>query len=99
MTAAHDSLGDVSSVATMDQMGTCDIAIARLPDGTVALLTGDLETSSAWNVEQALDAALRERPAAVEVSLEGLSFMDSSGLRMLLQLQRSAQRLGVPLRF
>jgi anti-anti-sigma factor len=31
--------------------------------------------------------------------LEGLSFIDSSGLRAFLLLQRNAERLGVPIRF
>ena len=66
---------------------------------TRAVLRGDLDTSSAVVVERLLDDALRAGPSALSVSLEGLGFLDSSGLRMLLLLQRNAQRLGVPISF
>ena len=79
--------------------GDCDVVVARAEDVTRALLRGDLETGCAWEVERVLDEELRLRPPLLEVSLEGLHFMDSSGLRVFLMLQRNAERLGVPLRF
>jgi anti-anti-sigma factor len=42
---------------------------------------------------------LHGRPDLLEVSLEGLEFLDSSGLRVLLLLHRNAGVIGVPLRF
>ena len=55
--------------------------------------------SSTRSVEASLDEELRARPTALIVSLEGLQFLDSSGLRMLLLLHRNATRLRVPIRF
>jgi len=82
-----------------DRSGGCHVVITRSHSGTVALLTGELETSCAWDIEKVLDDELRAHPRAVEVSLDGLTFIDSSGLRVLLLVQRNAQRLDVPLRF
>lgn len=85
--------------ATDGPIGRCDITVTHTAKGTLATLSGDLETASAPDVERILDDALRANPQSLEISLEGLNFMDSSGLRSFLLLQRNAQRMGVPLRF
>jgi stage II sporulation protein AA (anti-sigma F factor antagonist) len=79
--------------------GDCDVVVTRTETVTRALLRGDLETGCASNVERVLDEELRLRPALLEISLEDLDFLDSSGLRVFLMLQRDAERLDVPLRF
>ena len=79
--------------------GMCGVEIAHVDGGMTAMLRGDLETSSSSDVETILADALQTRPAALEISLEGLDFLDSSGLRVLLLLQRNAEQLGVPLSF
>ena len=95
------TVGDDASIAAAQAgtPGSCAIALSRDDGKVVALLTGDLETNTSWDVERVLDEELRTRPDLLEVSLEGLDFMDSSGLRMFLLLQRNAERLGVPVRF
>ena len=77
----------------------CTIVVTRSDEVTKAALRGDLESACTWSVEQVLEDELQLRPALLEVSLEGLNFMDSSGLRVLLVLQWNAERLGVPVRF
>jgi stage II sporulation protein AA (anti-sigma F factor antagonist) len=79
--------------------GMCGVEIAHNDGAMTALLRGDLETSSSWDVETILADALQTRPSAFEISLEGLNFLDSSGLRVLLLLQRNAEQLGVPVTF
>ena len=100
VTAAAASPGEVERGDTATApVGRCDVAITRTPERSVAALSGDLETGSAWEVEKILDDELRSGASSMEVSLSGLGFVDSSGLRVFLLLQRNARRLGVPLRF
>jgi anti-anti-sigma factor len=79
--------------------GGCAVHVERDAERTTARLVGDLELASAWDVEEVLRRELNARPASLEVSLAGLDFLDSAGLRVLLILSRTAQSLGVPLRF
>jgi anti-anti-sigma factor len=96
--AAHRD--HLTAVDALDApVARCDIEIHREVDATIAALSGDLEAASAPDIERILGDELQTRPRALEISLEGLTFMDSSGLRMFLLLQRNAQRLGVTLRF
>ena len=76
-----------------------EVVVTRGATGTVVELHGDLETTAAWDVERLLDSMLRDRPPRIEVSLEALEFLDSSGLRVFLVTRQNAQRLGIPLIF
>ena len=60
-------------------------------DVTVAL-TGELDLSTAAQVEQALAEAEEKRPERMVLDLRGLSFMDSTGLRMVLSADGRARR-------
>jgi anti-anti-sigma factor len=82
-----------------DASGVCAVDLRRLAGVTTAVLVGNLDASSASDVETTLSDALHGRPDLLEVSLEGLEFLDSSGLRVLLLLHRNAGVIGVPLRF
>ena len=78
-------------------VGACTVHTERRTDGTSVELTGDLDTSSAPHVGDVLHDELARRPGALDVSLEGLDFLDSAGLRVLLIVQRSARQDGVEL--
>jgi anti-anti-sigma factor len=106
--AAGNSIGVIPGTASCDRTTSlepreapagCDVEVRRGANSTVVELFGDLETASAPEIERILDGELLARPALLEVSLEGLSFLDSSGLRMFLLLKRNAQRLDVAMRF
>jgi anti-sigma B factor antagonist len=56
-------------------------------------LSGELDLSAADAVQAMLEQAVTESPITV-VDLEGLEFMDSTGLRVLANAQRSASRTG-----
>ena len=62
----------------------------------VARLAGELDVSVYEQVSEALQALEREepRPHTVMVDLRGLTFMDSTGVRVLAEAHRRAKREG-----
>lgn len=67
-------------------------------DGTVELaLEGELDLAGARRMEESLAAAERERPARLVVDLGRLMFIDSTGLRLLLQADARAKEHGYEL--
>jgi anti-anti-sigma factor len=60
-------------------------------------LNGELDFASAFDVELRLEQAIREADEVV-VDLAGLDFIDSTGIRTLLEAHQAARRDGVTLR-
>ncbi len=61
-------------------------------DGTVRLaLTGEFDLSNASQVEDALEEVERERPALLILDLRELTFMDSTGLRVMVSADARAR--------
>jgi anti-anti-sigma factor len=64
-------------------------------DGTVSIaLEGELDLAGARQMEESLAAAEREAPTRMVVDLERLQFIDSTGLRLLLQADARARERG-----
>jgi len=55
-------------------------------------LVGELDIATVQRLQDAIDAALAEKPAALVVDLRGLGFLDSSGLRQFIVLADRAQQ-------
>jgi anti-anti-sigma factor len=69
-----------------------------MPSTSVTIhLEGELDFAAAFDVELRLEEAIREADAVV-VDLTGLRFIDSTGLRAILEARRLAQTAGVELR-
>ncbi|WP_250034216.1 STAS domain-containing protein [Paractinoplanes maris] len=73
---------------------------ASNPDGRVTVLTvsGELDRDSVHELEQAGEAALRSGAERLVLDLHGLTFCDSSGLRVFVHLHRLADSEGASLR-
>ena len=56
------------------------------------VLTGELDLSTIDKVEQELARVERERPAVVALDLSRLTFLDSSGLRVIVSADKRARR-------
>ncbi len=56
-------------------------------DGVRLALAGELDLAGAPQLERSLQELERQRPRRVVIDLAGLSFIDSTGLRVLLQAQ------------
>lgn len=83
--------------AASDQK-SLDIATAE-NDGTyVVRLLGELDMSSCEAVDQALQAAEQTSAARILLDIEGLKFIDSSGLQVILRAKRRSDAGGKRLR-
>jgi anti-anti-sigma factor len=63
-------------------------------DDASVVLTGELDLSTAPEVEQALAEAEEKQPARMVIDLRQLAFMDSTGLRVVLAADGRARRDG-----
>lgn len=61
---------------------------------SVVTVGGRLDLVTASDLRSALDHELEERPARIVVDLAGVDFMDSTGLGVLIAVQRRAQDVG-----
>ncbi len=58
---------------------------------SILVLTGELDLGTVGQVQERLDALRGER-RAVTLNLDGLTFMDSTGIRLLLKASEEASR-------
>jgi len=64
---------------------------------TTIAVAGELDLAAAEKFDGAVARALAERPETVAVDLTATGFIDSSGVRCILQASRDAERHGVRL--
>ena len=62
-----------------------DVRINERNGRAIVSLTGELDISEVADVEKKLKAVEERRPELLVLDLRGLSFMDSSGLRVVLE--------------
>jgi anti-sigma B factor antagonist len=63
-------------------------------DEAVVALTGELDLSTAPQVERELEAAEERKPERLVIDLRGVSFLDSTGLRVVLSADGRARKDG-----
>ena len=68
------------------------IETGSLADAALVSLNGDLDLSTAKRAEQAIEEAEKASPPVLVVDLRGLSFMDSTGLRVVVSADKRATR-------
>jgi anti-sigma B factor antagonist len=61
---------------------------------TVVALEGEIDLSTAPEAEQRIQAAEETSPSRLVIDLREVTFMDSSGLRVLLTAHRRAEEAG-----
>jgi anti-anti-sigma factor len=74
------------------------VAVASVQDenGTpVVYLSGELDLTSAGQLSTAIDAALASHPDRLVLDASGLSFMDSSGIVLLVSATQRVQEVQV----
>jgi anti-anti-sigma factor len=69
------------------------VATEKLDDRWLLRPTGELDVAAIPEMEQALGQAA-DGPANLEIDLSGVSFLDSSGLRLLLGARQRCQGAG-----
>jgi anti-anti-sigma factor len=77
----------------MSRRAHLDIQDAMRTDSEVVIvLSGELDMSTIPAVSQHVDTQLRPTVSALTLDLSDIAFMDSSGLRLLIELNDRAQR-------
>lgn len=73
-----------------------DLILTQTKAGTVSIITidGDVDVASAAQLGEALDAHLAAGRKRLVLDLDGVPFMDSSGLGVLVGALRRARSLG-----
>ena len=72
------------------------VAIVREENGTpIVYLSGELDLTSAGQFSTAIDAALGSHPGRLILDASGLSFMDSSGIVLLVSATQRVQEVQV----
>jgi anti-sigma B factor antagonist len=69
----------------------CAWSISRTQDTTTIALNGEVDMAGAPALADAFDEIMNSTPRAIVVDLAGLSFIDSSGIRCLLNAARAAK--------
>ncbi|MGI8863347.1 MAG: STAS domain-containing protein [Solirubrobacteraceae bacterium] len=82
----------------MTQSNDVDIVIERGTEEVRLTITGDIDLGGVAALERARAKALDGHPESLLIDLRGVNFVDSSGLRFLLQTERAARSRGCTLR-
>ncbi|HEX9377702.1 MAG TPA: STAS domain-containing protein [Actinomycetota bacterium] len=73
-------------------MKTLSVDVRSEDDGVTLVLSGELDLSTAPTVERELAEAERDRPALITIDLRGVTFLDSTGLRVVLSADGRARK-------
>lgn len=73
-----------------------DIAITASADDTVVAVSGEIDLGVSDDLRRALDEELGFKPSALIADLSAVSFCDSSGFTVLVQIRAKAEEAGVP---
>jgi stage II sporulation protein AA (anti-sigma F factor antagonist) len=76
--------------------GALAVQISRDGNRVVLSLVGELDLATSELVAHALSDIKRDPPERLLLDLSELSFMDSSGLRVILALNRRCRKAGMP---
>jgi len=71
-----------------------ELSLGRTGDIPVLAMSGDLDLAVVGQVGQALEPIEASKPPILVLDLRGLTFLDSSGLRLILEADLRARREG-----
>jgi len=69
----------------------CQIGSARAGEPVVVTVRGEVDLATAAELESCLQQAFGDAPEGITLDLEGLTFIDSSGLRVLVASAKEAR--------
>jgi anti-sigma B factor antagonist len=75
----------------MADVNPLTVSAAREDDGVRVVLAGELDIGSAPEVEEVLRKVESDGAPSLTIDLRGLTFMDSTGLRMLVAADKRAK--------
>ncbi len=83
--------------ASADREGQFEVALRTAEDVDTFVLTGELDIATADQLTDALNGASGESARDRVIDLSGVTFMDSTGLRVLISANRAAAEAGYSL--
>ena len=75
-----------------------EINVVRDSESASVTLAGELDIATVPRVEEAIETTLSDELRALTIDLSGLTFVDSSGLRLFIVLDQRASEQGWSLR-
>ncbi|HYF45549.1 MAG TPA: STAS domain-containing protein [Acidimicrobiales bacterium] len=78
-------------------MTTCDIDAAHDGTDVVLRLAGEIDLANHDHVAEEVKAAITNETTSVRVDLDGITYLDSTGLRFLFALAERLDRMQVDL--
>jgi anti-sigma B factor antagonist len=85
---ARDKATDVAGAASLIELGALSMRSAREGDVHTVALFGELDLAVAPQVQRELDRVDRTDAESIVLDLSGLTFMDSTGIRLVLRVHR-----------
>ena len=82
----------VAPSTTLTAVRSFKVETTEHDTATHVVLSGDLDLSTSKRAEEAIEEAERGGKPTVVVDLRGLSFMDSTGLRVIVSADKRARR-------
>jgi anti-sigma B factor antagonist len=79
---------------TLSRVRSFAVETGEQGNATRVALSGDLDLSTAKRAEEAIEEAERSNPQLLIIDLRRLSFMDSTGLRVIVSADKRAKRSG-----
>ena len=70
------------------------VAVRRAADRTTASLRGDLDLATASRLRSQLESLVAERPSQLVIDLDAVTFVDATGLAVLVGTQQQLAREG-----
>jgi anti-sigma B factor antagonist len=81
-----------------DVIGQCASLDVVCRDGVhTVVLSGELDLACSAAIETSIESVFADEPSALLLDLSALTFMDSTGLKLLLQIQEHAEATGCAL--
>jgi len=75
----------------------CHVECARVADAAHLVVIGELDLSCVKRFTEAVNGSIADRPADLVLDLRSLTFIDSTGLALLLKLDNLAREEGIRL--
>ena len=96
MRRAHFGDGGVGCFAVLEEFMEKDVVIIKEGRGIRAVLPSDIDHHSAKNIRESIDRALSSVPCRLVLDFSEVSFMDSSGIGLIIGRSEQARRYGIP---
>lgn len=80
-------------MGSVGEQAPLHVEVGEDADGPVIVITGELDISNVASVQAAIDLVLVGKPTYVRFETSGLTFIDSSGIAVLVRAAKAVDRV------